>query len=847
MRDPLQSTKIFDGGALTPSLIRRYGASLLVLLGGLSATFALFSLQRATEYKEAEQRFTQWTEERYATLQKIIDSHLETLYGVRALFDSSEFVSEAEFQRFTADSVSRHQYIRAIDWLPRKTPAQAASDAPATQRFELRYSRRAGASPTNGTDLQLPSVVAALDRARITRRPAAVVGYGERALTYIYLPVYHLASSAPTVEPMALDGYVRIAFSVDDLMQPTLREAQRDGIEVTLPEYAATAPTLASNELARNGYLHIADQAHLLRFLALPHYVGAPRVRGIWILVGVGVFTTILGAGAALLLTRNRLHLQMLARELTEENAERRRSEERLSQSEARYRILVENSPDAVLLNRAQRVAFVNRAGLALLGASGEEEIVGKSIFEIVHPDCHEQQRARLRVLETERRILPPVELRYVRVDGTTVDVEVLTVPFIADGELTLQTTARDITQRRQAERERATLEAALRQAQKLEAIGTLAGGIAHDFNNIISAIVGNTRLLSEDLPQDHPASHSVREIRNATNRARDLVKRIMTFSRQQEAQRTAVPLAPLIGEVQQLMRATLPAGVELLARVPPNTPAVLADATQVHQVLVNLCTNAWQAMRGSTGRIEINVSTLTADVASTRANAPLHKAMQYVCIAVHDNGSGIAPEALEHIFEPFFTTKAPGEGTGLGLAVVHGIVQSHEGAITVSSRSGEGTSFQVYLPACDATPLAAAEAQNRGARGENQHVLYIDDEEPLIFLVTRTLTRQGYRCTGQSDARRGIAALRADPGAFDLVITDLNMPGMSGLDVAREVRAIRADLPVVITTGYVRSTDVALGRSLGVRDVILKPDTIDELALIVQRYLREARANQSS
>jgi PAS domain S-box-containing protein len=533
-----------------------------------------------------------------------------------------------------------------------------------------------------------------------------------------------------------------------------------------------------------------------------------------------------------------------MSQDLLAEMRERRRSEQRTAQSEARYRVLIENSPDAILLIKQQRVVFVNRAAVDLFRGRNAEDLIGRGADELVHPDDRAQARERIRRMEGEQVVLPPFEERLFRLDGSIVEVEVRSVPFVIDGETMLQVTIRDITARRQAERERISLETALRQSQRLEAIGTLTGGIAHDFNNILSSIVGNIRLVMDDLPKSHPARQSAHEIRSATNRARDLVKRLMTFSRQQEAPRSPLALAPLIEEVQQLLRPALPAGVVLHSSVPVDTPPVMGDATQLHQVLVNLCTNAWQSMPSGRGEIHILVSTLTAEEARRQSRTALDGAPVYVRIEVRDNGSGIPAEILDRIFEPFFTTKPAGEGSGLGLAVVHGIVQSHKGAVSVVSPPGVGTSFMIYLPASDQPIGAANAAEARPARGGNQHILYIDDEESLVILVTRILERHGYRCTGMTDARAAVERVRQDAGQFDLVLTDMNMPGMSGIDVAREVMAIRRDLPVVITTGYVRAADVAVTREMGVRDLILKPDTIEELANIIARYLREpARA----
>ncbi|MGH8175883.1 MAG: ATP-binding protein [Steroidobacter sp.] len=871
----------------TDSVRRRFGAAAVVLLAGLSATLTTFLLQRSAEIRDSQQQFTAWAEERGDVLQKAVDAHLEILHGVRALFDSSEFVSAEEFDRYTAAPLKRYPHIYSLDWLPRVTQAQRALfEARASEQLGIEYrireyaedgavaaaatrpeywpilyaQARDGLRRTGVDAYALAANAAAMGAAAQTNRASAAIvevraSIGEPPIErfQVYLPIFDRASmGAPPGEVL---GFVRTTFSIDDMLEATLSEAAQEGVAVELVDpfdmaiLGSMTPVSAwrreraikafnPKPLRWTGQLQVADHVLNLQFASTPGYARHPKLSAIWALLAAGTAVTLLGAVAAFHLTRRRLRLQRLTKELLAENAERRHSQQLLSQTEARYRVLVENSPDAILLNRDGRILFANRASVRLLKAQSADELVGKSVFDIVHPDFHEIARDRMHTMTQKAEVLPAVEQRLLCLDGSTVDVEVVTMPFQTENGVTMQVTARDITQRRAAEAERANLEAALRQSQKLEAVGTLAGGIAHDFNNILSAIVGNTRLLLEDLSETHPGWRSVKEIRSATHRARDLVKRLMAFSRQQETQRTAVPLAPLIMEVQHLLRATIPAGIELIARIPPGTPPILADATQIHQVLLNLCTNAWQAMPGATGRIELSVTALSEEDARVQSGAPLHGASRYVCIGVHDNGAGMPQETLEHIFEPFFTTKQPGEGSGLGLAVVHGIVQSHKGAITVTSQPGAGTSFLIYLPVCEATPVSFEATQRVAARGGEQHILYIDDEEPLVFLAQRTLERAGYRCTGEMNAARALEAVRSAPQSFDLVITDLNMPGMSGLDVSRELLSIRRDLPVVITTGYVRAADAAAARELGVRDMILKPDTIDELAAIVQKFL---------
>jgi PAS domain S-box-containing protein len=878
-----QTAAAAPGAVANSGFLRRYGAAGIVLLVGLCAALATFLLLRATDIRNSEVEFAVWTDEHRDLLQKEVDAHLQVLYGVRALFDSSEFVSAQEFNRYTAGFLERYPHMHSLDWLPRvphvqRTEFEQRASAALGIEYRIRHRAEDGSLHTAderqeywpiyytqardgwtrlGIDAHARSTnAAAMERAAQRNDPSTArlelaapdEPPVERLL--VYLPVYD--GDAP--EDGSVLGFVRTGLSIDDMMRETLHDAAEKGIALELVDprdggiVGAMTPVggpplrrlgaLNPRQLQSKRDLLVADMTMHLNFASSPGYIGHPRLAPIYGLLAGGIVVTFLGAYAAFQLTRRRLHLQTLTQELMSEVAERRSSERRLLESEARYRVLVENSPDAIILNQGGQIRFADDAAARLLGATSPEQLVGKSVYTIVHPDFHEIVRTRMSSMMETCTALPAAEQRLVRLDGAIIDVDVLAAPFRTATGVVIQVTARDITQRRAAEIERRTLEAALRQSQKLEAVGTLAGGIAHDFNNILSAVIGNTRLVLEDLPETHPAWRSVREIREAAHRARDLVKRLMAFSRQQETQRTAVPVEPLIREVQQLLRATLPAGVELVVRAPPDPPAILADATQIHQVLLNLCTNAWQAMAGDAGCIEITVDTLAPEAARAQSGAALESAARYVRIGVHDNGAGMSPETLEHIFEPFFTTKGPGEGSGLGLAVVHGIVQSHNGAITVSSRPGAGSSFLIYLPASDAPAPQGESAQRVSARGLMQHVLYVDDEEPLVFLVVRTLERAGFRCTGELDAVRALERVRMQPGEFDLVITDLNMPGINGLEVARELLSIRPDLPIVITTGYVRADDVAAARALGVREMILKPDTIEELAAIVHRNL---------
>ena len=400
-----------------------------------------------------------------------------------------------------------------------------------------------------------------------------------------------------------------------------------------------------------------------------------------------------------------------------------------------------------------------------------------------------------------------------------------------------------DITDRKRADEERAALEVQLRQSQKMEALGTLAGGIAHDFNNVLTAISGNAQLAIEDLAPDHPAVVSLHEIKRATARARDLVRRILAFSRPEQSIQHLIDVRPVVEEALRLLRAAVPRMIDIRLQAEPDLPAVMADATQVHQVLMNLGKNACDAMQPEGGTLTIRLTSARIDAPSDSPSPDLHPG-RYLRISVADTGTGIPPELLERIFEPFFTTKAHGEGTGLGLSVVHGIVRGHRGAILVRSEPGAGTVFDLYFPAADSkadeiTPPSAAPATESG-RGER--VLYVDDEDQLVHLVTRMMERMGYHVTGMTRPADAIDALRADPRSFDLVLSDLGMPGMSGMDLAEELLQIRPDLPIIITSGYVRTEDARRAEQIGVQDVVMKPNTVAEIGQLIRARLDALR-----
>jgi PAS domain S-box-containing protein len=389
-----------------------------------------------------------------------------------------------------------------------------------------------------------------------------------------------------------------------------------------------------------------------------------------------------------------------------------------------------------------------------------------------------------------------------------------------------------DITQLKRAE--------ALRvRSQKLEALGTLAGGIAHDFNNILAAINGNADLALSEIAADHPARECLTEIAKGGARAADLVRRILGFSRPMDQKRRVQALPQVIEEAVKLVRATLPATIEIRTAFAPGLPAVDVDSTQIRQIIVNLATNAAHAIGDRPGHIDVKLDSTYINSEQASALSELQEG-SYVRVFVSDDGCGMDAATRKQIFDPFFTTKAPGQGTGLGLSVVHGIVSSYNGAIEVTSEPESGTAFHLYFPAVEQQVVDSQPLQKETQLAGTAHILYVDDEEALVYLAKRRLERLGYKVSGFTDAESALREFTQRPDVFDLVVTDVSMPRMSGLELARELLAVRANIPIIVASGYVRPEDELKAKEIGVREFLLKPVTIDTLVRTLAAVCKE-------
>lgn len=397
------------------------------------------------------------------------------------------------------------------------------------------------------------------------------------------------------------------------------------------------------------------------------------------------------------------------------------------------------------------------------------------------------------------------------------------------DGSVSMTTIFRDTTKLR-------NMESHLRQAQKMEAIGTLAGGIAHDFNNILLPIIGYTEMTFADLPPENPAAENLAEILKGALRAKELVKQILTFSRQYNEERKPLKAQLIVKEALKLIRSSLPSTIEIHQSIDGNCGSILADPTQVHQIIMNLCTNAYQAMAETGGILEVTLSEVkltAADLESSDLDPGT-----YVCLKVSDTGCGIDNSNIERIFEPYFTTKEKDKGTGMGLAVVHGIIKSYKGDIKVYSEPGKGTVFQAYIPRLVIDSESPVNSEQVILPGRGEHILLVDDEKTIVEIETKMLTRIGYQVTARTSPSEAFELFRTHPQDYDLVITDMTMPGMTGDKLVKELLQIRPDIPIILSTGFSEDISREKTATLGIKVLMMKPVTLEDLSRATRQAL---------
>lgn len=510
---------------------------------------------------------------------------------------------------------------------------------------------------------------------------------------------------------------------------------------------------------------------------------------------------------------------------------------QKLLESEVHLKGLIDQSPIGLALCKMDgSLVTVNPAYADIIGYSIEETLQ-LTYWDVTPEKYAPQEQEQIGLLETTGHY-GPYEKEYRHRDGHLVSVRLNGMILTRNNEKYIWSSVEDITTLKEKNR----LEEQLRQSQKMEAIGSLAGGVAHDFNNILAAILGYTELVLRN-PDTHPKNKKkLEQVLAAAKRAKELVKQILMFSRKGLEQREHVNISAIVDETAQLLRNTIPTTVALNLDVKTETATVLADSTQIHQVIMNLCTNAYHAMPAESGEITISLKQVSVDN-MIAAEYPNLRQGEYALLSVSDTGVGMPPEVLARIFEPFYTTKKQGKGTGMGLAVVHGIIQSHDGAIGVESTLGKGTTFKVFLPLSGVAEDSDSAEENALCLKGTGHILFVDDEIMLAELGKETLESLGYRVTAITSGVDALARFSTKPNDFDLIITDQTMPEMTGDVFAKKALLVRSDIPIIICTGHSTLLDTDKAKTIGIKALLMKPVEGNDLALEVRKALGGALA----
>ena len=516
---------------------------------------------------------------------------------------------------------------------------------------------------------------------------------------------------------------------------------------------------------------------------------------------------------------------------LIQDITERRRINESLRISQ----FIFDNAPLGIfLIEDGGSIFNVNEHTCRYLGYT-QEEICRMNVLDIDRGYAPEEID-KIWLRQQQKNGIDTFETIHRRKDGTDIPVEISGIQLELNNKPYSVSFVKDITERKEAENQRLKMEAQLRETQKNEALGTLAGGVAHDFNNILAAILGYAELAQLACPKASRLNDYVSRIHQAGLRAKALVQQILMFSRQGRTEKGPMDVSRVVDEALKLIKATLPANIEIQKSISPNLAPVFADEIHIHQIILNLCTNAYHSMKTTGGKLGVSLSPVTIQKHDARGYPGMNPG-NYLKLSVTDSGCGIPSDVIGRIFDPYFTTKPTGEGTGLGLSTVHGIVRDHGGDIKAYSEEGVGTTFHVFLPTVDGAAKTAAEQPEPLPTGR-ERILFVDDEKSLLDLGLDLLGRLGYRVETRASPLDAIEAFRSNPRKYDLVISDMTMPKMAGDEMARQMKAVRPDIPIILCTGFSERIHSGATEAIGISAVLMKPVIYADLAHAVRQAI---------
>ena len=873
--------------------LRRYLSILFTLGIGIVASFTLYMMVNNWEQENQRLEFESRVKGYANAVQASLTQSIEALMFLGDFFNNSTLVTRQEFDSFVNSVLPRYPGIQAFSWNPlvqdnKRVAYESLAQTEGFENFEftertvekklVRAAQRQEYvivyyinpletnKPAFGYDIasdptRLKAITKGFNTGKLsaTDRITLVQEAGNQYGILLLLPIYQQGVPLNNREERHKNrkGFVVEVLRVGDVVDSALKGFSDEGINLSLYDLSAdkekrflyyrqsrlskTAEQPMEEEIVQKGLnwnktIDFAGRQWKITFSPSSFYLDSKYLWHGWMTLAASLFLTLM---CALYLLKRLNYTVEIERKVIQEIRTNQQLAKEISEREqaqkkaTRFGDILDRSLNEIYVFNTETLKFiqVNEGARKNLGYS-LEELQGLTPLDIKPEFTLDSFLNLLEPLRTGTRDVIIFNTVHKRKDQTLYPVEEHLQFVATDSMPVFVAVILDVTEKKRMEEQ-------LRQSQKMEAIGTLAGGIAHDFNNILSAVIGYTELSMGDAEKDSLLDQNLREVLNAGRRAKKLIEQILAFSRQAEQKRQPLQVKPTAKEALKLLRSTMPATIEIREDIESDA-ILMADPTQIHQIIINLCTNAEHAMREEGGVMGVTLADIQLGAEFT-AEHPEVQPGSYLELTVSDNGHGIPPHILDRIFDPFFSTKKPGEGTGMGLSVVHGIVSSYGGTIKAFSEPGKGSTLTVYLPVID-KKLESEDRTEESVPTGTENILFVDDEPAIANIGEKYLKSLGYQVTTQTSSMEALGLFRDKPNQFDLVITDMTMPDMSGEKLSAEMINIRPEIPVILCTGYSSKISKKTAMEMGIKAFIYKPISMYDLAMLVRKVLDEAK-----